>query len=99
MMRLHEVIGDMQELTFISDCCTSILRTVYKIFPTTLHGLCFYNLEGNLKSHFKNLEKLWKYSFKPTFAQTMKMYDLVEFEKQIEGSYGIHEGAAKYMKT
>lgn len=85
VMRLHEVIGDMQELVFISNYCTSIHKAVYKVFPTALYGLCFYHLESNLKSHFKNFRKLWKYSFRATFLQTVKMYDPVENEKQMEG--------------
>ena len=54
MMGLHEVIGEMLKLAFISDHCTSIRRAVYKIFPTALHDLCFYHLVGNIKSRFKN---------------------------------------------
>ena len=62
-----KVIGDMLELVFISNHCTSIRKVVYKVFPTALYDLCFHHLEGNLKSHFKNLGKLWKYSFRPAF--------------------------------
>ena len=80
-MRLHKVIGDMQELVFISNYRTSICKPVYKVFLTALYDLCFYHLESNLKSHFKNLRKLWKYSFRVTFLQTVKMYDPVNNEK------------------
>ena len=98
MMRLHEVIGDIPELVFISDCCTFIRLGAYMVFLIALHGLCFYHLEGNLKSHFKNLGKLWKYSFRPTFLEAMNIYDSIEFEKQIEGLWGMHAGAAKYAE-
>ena len=98
MMRLHEVVGDMLELAFISNHCTSIRRVIYKVFPTALHNLCFYHLEGNIKSHFKNLGKLWKYFFRLVFLQVVKMYDIVEFEKQMEGLWSMHASAAKYLE-
>ena len=79
IMRLHEVIGDMQELVFLSNHCISIHRAVYKVFPTILYDLCLYHLESNLKSHFKHLRKLRKYSFKLTFIQAVKIYDPIEF--------------------
>lgn len=67
MMRFHEIIKDMSGLAFISDCCTSICRAAHKVFPIILYGLCFYHLKSNLNSNFKNLEKLWKYSFSLVF--------------------------------
>ena len=95
---VHDEVGDMPELAFISDHCTLIRRAIYKVFPIALHNFCFYHLEGNLKSHFKNLRKMWKYFFRPAFLQAMKMYDPVEFEKQMEGLWSMHANATKYLE-
>lgn len=52
MTNLHGVIGDVPELVFISDRCTSIQKVVYRVFFSALHKPCFYHFQGNVKSHF-----------------------------------------------
>ena len=55
-------------------------------------------MQYNVKSHFKNSGKLWKYSFKRAFQEAIKIYDPIEFEKQMDGLWGMHAGAAKYLE-
>lgn len=47
-------------------------KVVYRIFLSTIHEPCFYYLQGNVKSHFMNSGKFWKYSFKRAFQEVEK---------------------------
>ncbi|XP_022155370.1 uncharacterized protein LOC111022514 [Momordica charantia] len=48
------MIGDPQELVFISDRHVSITNATSEIFPDAFHAICTYHLGNNIKSRFKN---------------------------------------------
>ena len=97
MHRLFEVIGDVPELVFISDRHKSIEKAIFRVFPTAEHGVCFYHVQGNLKSIFKMEPKAWT-KFKLLFIAAAKEYDPIEFEKQMRGLWGMHPEDARYLE-
>ena len=53
LTRLKQVIGDTDELVFISDRAKSIKNFVSTIFNNAQHGACVWHVAQNMKNKFK----------------------------------------------
>ncbi|XP_022143568.1 uncharacterized protein LOC111013438 [Momordica charantia] len=62
MQNLKDIIGELDDLVFISDRHVSITNTTTQMFLGAFHGICTYPLTNNIKSRFKNntLTKLYQ---------------------------------------
>ena len=54
LSRLHDTIGDVEDLVFVSDRKNSIVKAIATVFPNAYHGACFMHLERNMISIYKN---------------------------------------------
>ncbi|KAL5580592.1 hypothetical protein UlMin_013034 [Ulmus minor] len=53
LTRMKEVIGDIDELVFISDMAKSIKNVVSTVFNNAQHGACAWHVAQNVKNKFK----------------------------------------------
>ncbi|XP_022867142.1 uncharacterized protein LOC111386884 [Olea europaea var. sylvestris] len=51
--KLREVIGEVEDLAFVTDRGQSIINGIAEIFPDTHHGYCMYHIQGNLKTRYR----------------------------------------------
>ncbi|XP_038693783.1 uncharacterized protein LOC119991509 [Tripterygium wilfordii] len=72
--KLNGAIGSMDSLVFISDRNASIEKSIRRVFPEVIHGVCMYHLGQNLKS------KKFSDSVIPVFYKAAKSYNKVEFQ-------------------
>ena len=80
MMKLHGVISDRPELVIISYRCTAIRRAVLKVFHNATYDVCFYHVQGNIKSQSRMSKTLWD-EFEHAFINTAKAYGHEEFKR------------------
>lgn len=50
--KLREVIGDVENLAFVSDLGQSIINGITEVFPEAHHGYCMYHIQGNVKTKY-----------------------------------------------
>ncbi|KAI9175032.1 hypothetical protein LWI28_026403 [Acer negundo] len=89
--KLHGLIGEMDDLVFISDRNTSIAKAATGVFPNSLHGICMYHLGQNMKAKFKGVE------VHDIFYKCSKVYRVVEFNQIMRQIRGINASVVQYL--
>ncbi|XP_022846192.1 uncharacterized protein LOC111368917 [Olea europaea var. sylvestris] len=51
--KLREVIGEVEDLTYVTDRGQSIINGIAEVFPDAHHGYFMYHLQGNLKTRYR----------------------------------------------
>jgi hypothetical protein len=51
--KLREVIGEVEDLAFVTDRGQSIINGIAEVFPEAHHGYCMYHIQGNLKTRYR----------------------------------------------
>lgn len=51
--KLREVIGDVENLAFVTDRGQSIINGIAEIFSDAHHGYCMYHIQGDLKTKYR----------------------------------------------
>lgn len=74
MEKLHDCVGDMGSLSFISDRHAAIAAAIENIFPTSHHGICGHHLYSNVVTKFGS-----KKTIKSFFWGACKAYTIEEF--------------------
>ncbi|XP_022861879.1 uncharacterized protein LOC111382206 [Olea europaea var. sylvestris] len=73
--KLREVIGDVENLTFVTDREQSIINGIAEIFPEAHHGYCMYHIQGNLKTRYRGNGVV------ALFRRAAEAYSFKEFNK------------------
>lgn len=47
------MIGDVEDLAFITDRGQFLINAIAEVFPETYHGYCMYHIQGNLKTKYR----------------------------------------------
>jgi len=55
--KLHECIGEMENLSFITDRAASIAVGIQNVFPIAVHGICAFHLLQNVRAKFGKNDK------------------------------------------
>ncbi|XP_024976192.1 uncharacterized protein LOC112514089 [Cynara cardunculus var. scolymus] len=79
LRKLRQCIGDVPNLTFVTDRAASIDLAIRTIFPFAHHGLCCRHLSQNLRlNSTKEKRKQWM------FWEACKAYRLSDFEATMD---------------
>ncbi|TXG64277.1 hypothetical protein EZV62_011271 [Acer yangbiense] len=81
----------MDDLVFISDRNLSIAKAAASVFPNSLHGICMYHLDQNMKAKFKGVE------VNDIFYKCSKAYRIVEFNQIMAQIRGTDTSVAQYL--
>ena len=74
--KLHECIGDVENLNFVTDRAPSISAALGIVFPNALHGLCGFHIFGNIVKNWGENE-----TTKTLFWGLVKSYKRVDFDE------------------
>ncbi|XP_022872961.1 uncharacterized protein LOC111391912 [Olea europaea var. sylvestris] len=75
--KLREVIGDVENLAFVTDRGQSIINGITEVFPEAHHSYCMYHIQGNLKTKYRGK------GIVALFSRAAEAYSFEEFEKFI----------------
>ncbi|TXG70652.1 hypothetical protein EZV62_005587 [Acer yangbiense] len=89
--KLHGLIGEMDDLVFISDRNSSIAKAAAGVFPNSLHGICMYHIGQNMKAKFKGVE------VHDIFYKCSKAYRVIEFNQIMAQIRGTDASVAQYL--
>ncbi|XP_022853663.1 uncharacterized protein LOC111375107 [Olea europaea var. sylvestris] len=70
--KFREVIGEVQDLTFVTDRGQSIINSIAEVFPNAHHGYCMYHIQGNLKILYRGKDIV------SLFRRVTKAYNIEE---------------------
>ncbi|XP_022883421.1 uncharacterized protein LOC111400226 [Olea europaea var. sylvestris] len=73
--KLREVIGDVENLAFVTDRGQSIINGIAEVFPEAHHGYCMYHIQGNLKTRYRGN------GIVALFRRAEEAYSFEEFDK------------------
>ncbi|XP_022841969.1 uncharacterized protein LOC111365661 [Olea europaea var. sylvestris] len=73
--KLREVIGDVENLAFVTDREQSIINGIAEVFPEAHHGYCMYHIQGNLKTKYRGNGVV------ALFRRAAEAYSFEEFDK------------------
>ncbi|XP_022891932.1 uncharacterized protein LOC111406789 [Olea europaea var. sylvestris] len=73
--KLREVIGDVENLAFVTDRGQSIINGIAEVFPEAHHGYCMYHIQGNLKTRYRGNGVV------ALFRRAAEAYSFEEFDK------------------
>ncbi|XP_022880717.1 uncharacterized protein LOC111397985 [Olea europaea var. sylvestris] len=59
LSNLKDLIGDSEELVFVSDRKKSIQKAISQLFPSSRHGCCIWHMEKNLIQRYNNASLLF----------------------------------------
>ena len=90
--KLHECIGEVEDLTFITDRAASIAISIIKVFPDALHCVCGFHIVLNLVKNFNKNEKT-----KQLFWLLAKAYTTQDFDYQWDRFCRVRPEEAKYL--
>ena len=89
---MKELIGEVENLVFISDRHPSIKKSVSTVFPNATYGVCTYHLKQNLRTHFKDVD------VGGIFEAASKAYRLTHFTYYMNEIYKVSEAVGKYLE-
>ena len=92
--KLHDCIGNMQELTIISDRSPSIATSVANIFPHAHHGICGVHLYFNIVSRFGKSKTV-----KGIFWEACRAYTVDAFDAAMDVMKKTKEPVWEYLKS
>ncbi|XP_022880675.1 uncharacterized protein LOC111397945 [Olea europaea var. sylvestris] len=73
--KLREVIGDIENLAFVTDRGQSIINGIAEVFPEAHHSYCMYRIQGNLKIRYRGSGII------ALFRRAAEAYSFEEFTK------------------
>ncbi|XP_022845317.1 uncharacterized protein LOC111368318 [Olea europaea var. sylvestris] len=74
-MKLREVIGDIENLAFVTDRGQSIINGIAEVFSEAHRGYCMYHIQGNLKTRYRGS------GIVALFRRVVEVYSFEEFTK------------------
>ncbi|XP_024965994.1 uncharacterized protein LOC112506207 [Cynara cardunculus var. scolymus] len=93
LRKLRQYIGDVPNLTFVTDRTASIDLAIRTVFPSAHHGLCCRHLSQNLRlNSIKEKRKRW------IFWEACKAYRLSDFEATMDLMRHSLPRAAQYLE-
>jgi hypothetical protein len=75
LSNLKDLIGDSDELVFVSDRKTSIEKAISHLFPLSHHGCCMWHMEKNLIQRYSNASSIF------LFKRAATTYRIEEFDR------------------
>ncbi|XP_024993300.1 uncharacterized protein LOC112527050 isoform X2 [Cynara cardunculus var. scolymus] len=92
MRKLKEVIGDVDNLAFVSDRHTSIVDALETVFPNAYHGACYHHISMNVKHKFKT-DHCHQTMFLAAHA-----FRKTEFQKHFDAIKEMNPAIAEYLE-
>ncbi|XP_022847660.1 uncharacterized protein LOC111370206 [Olea europaea var. sylvestris] len=89
--KLREVIGDIENLAFVTDRGQSIINGIAEVFPEAHHGYCMYHIQGNLKTRYRGS------GIVALFRRAAEAYSFEEFTKFMGEIEHKSESAWEYL--
>ncbi|KAM6569715.1 hypothetical protein CsatB_017700 [Cannabis sativa] len=90
--KLKEMIGDVENLAFVSDRHQSIVRALDIVFPDAQHGACYHHIIMNINHKFKT-DVFTNHIY--TCAYT---YSKSEFHREFENIRAMNVAVAQYLE-
>ncbi|XP_013751717.2 uncharacterized protein LOC106454085 [Brassica napus] len=91
MRQLKVVIGDDQNLAFVSDRNNSLAKALAKVYPHAHHGICIHHLLNNVVTYFKGK------GVAGLVAKASKAYRVADFKKQFTAIFSISPAIGNYL--
>ncbi|XP_022891918.1 uncharacterized protein LOC111406773 [Olea europaea var. sylvestris] len=92
MSNLKDLIGDSDELVFVSDRKRSIERTITHLFPLSRHCCCMWHVEKNLIQRHFNASSIF------LFKRAATTYQVEEFERLMGQTRRVSERCYRYLE-
>ncbi|XP_022891999.1 uncharacterized protein LOC111406866 [Olea europaea var. sylvestris] len=89
--KLREVIGNIENLAFVTDRGQSIINGIAEVFPEAHHGYCMYHIQGNLKTRYRGSGVV------ALFRRAAEAYSFEEFTKFMGEIEHKSESAWEYL--
>ncbi|XP_022889126.1 uncharacterized protein LOC111404567 [Olea europaea var. sylvestris] len=89
--KLREVIGNIENLAFMTDRGQSIINGIVEVFPEAHHGYCMYHIQGNLKTRYRGNDIV------ALFRRAAEVYSFEEFTKFMGEIEHKSESAWEYL--
>ncbi|XP_038875109.1 uncharacterized protein LOC120067641 [Benincasa hispida] len=87
------IIGEPDNLVFVSYRMVSIDNVIRAFFPTTFHGLCTWHLEQNLVTNFKDSTVVG------IFRYAVRAFCMTEFQTKLDELCSFRDGVVtKYLE-
>jgi len=77
--KLHECIGEMENLSFITDRAASIAVGIQNVFPNAVHGICAFHLLQNVRAKYGKNDKT-----KTMFWDIVQAYKTSDFDEAFD---------------
>ncbi|XP_022899241.1 uncharacterized protein LOC111412537 [Olea europaea var. sylvestris] len=87
-----DLIGDSEELVFISDRKKSIQKAISQLFPSSRHGCCIWHMEKNLIQRYNNVSLLF------LFKRVATTFRVESFERLMGQIRRVSERAHGYLE-
>ncbi|XP_022894089.1 uncharacterized protein LOC111408577 [Olea europaea var. sylvestris] len=91
--KLREVIGDIENLAFVTDRRQPKINGIAEVFPEAHHGYCMYHIQGNLKTRYRGS------GIVALFRRVAEAYSFEEFTKVMGEIEHKSESAWKYLSN
>ncbi|XP_022868649.1 uncharacterized protein LOC111388195 [Olea europaea var. sylvestris] len=73
--KLRKAIGEVKDLTFVTDRGPSLINGIFEVFPGVRHGYSMYHIQGNLKTKYRGKDII------SLFRRTTEAYSVEECNK------------------
>ena len=73
--KLKDVVGDVQNLVFVTDRHKAIESSLNTVFPNALHGFCMYHISNNIRANGFGNDVLLKCYFLAAKAYVVEHFD------------------------
>lgn len=91
LTKLRDLMGEVDDLVFISDDNVSIRKGITNIFPHANHGACVYHIGQNLKAKFKDV------NVHELFFKAASLYRQSEFNDFMAEIRKVDQRADQYL--
>ena len=99
MAKLRGVIGDLENLVFISDRHASIEKAIKEVFPNVYHGVCIHHLKCNLVARYKIPSHTTKGGgYLASYFVAAKAYRIADFQREIYKMREMKPEATRYLE-
>ncbi|XP_022883772.1 uncharacterized protein LOC111400600 [Olea europaea var. sylvestris] len=92
LSNLKDLIGDSDELVFVSDRKNSIENVIAHLFPWAHHGCCVWHMEKNLIQRYNNISSIF------LFKRAARTYRTEEFERLMGQFHRVSATTYRYLE-
>ncbi|XP_022880517.1 PKS-NRPS hybrid synthetase CHGG_01239-like [Olea europaea var. sylvestris] len=92
LSNLKDLIGDSEELVFVSDRKKSIQKAISQLFPSSRHGCCIWHMEKNLIQRYNKASLLF------LFKRAATTFRVEDFERLMGQIRRVNKRAHGYLE-